>query len=236
MTTRGIDIRQNSDRIIFRVSLKDIDGAKVVSGTTELRVYRVNDDGTLDVLDWTTFGFVAPGSGTPDDETTMTHRVRRDSGGTDENTGIWTAVLSTLTNFTVNQVYIAQVTNSGAFPESQEREFQFGGAVDDYTAAIFTDTDTTIPTFLALLGDAITAVGDAVEVVPEEVISFDCTTIADESLMPKDSLYTVIMAMLHHSITGINLTIYQTDGVTEHIVMELTTNPAAVPIVGINDP
>lgn len=126
MSTRGIDVRQETDRIVFRVSLKDSGGAKVTSGTTELRVYRVNDDGTLDVLDWTTNGFVAPGSGTPDDETTMTHRVRRDSSGADVNTGIWTAVLSTLTNWTEGQVYIAQVTNTNATPESQEREFQFG--------------------------------------------------------------------------------------------------------------
>lgn len=127
MSTRGIDVRQETDRIVFRVSLKDVNGAKVVSGTTEIRVYRVNDNGTLDVLDWTTFGFVAPGSGTPDDEEVMTHRVRRDSSGADVNTGIWTAILSTLTNFTEGQVYIAQITNTNAVPESQEREFQFGG-------------------------------------------------------------------------------------------------------------
>jgi hypothetical protein len=127
VSTRGIDVRQETDRIVFRVSLKDSGGAKVTSGTTELRVYRVNDDGTLDVLDWTTNDFVAPGSGTPDDETTMTHRVRRDSTGADVNTGIWTTVLSTLTNFSEGQVYIAQVTNTNATPESQEREFQFGG-------------------------------------------------------------------------------------------------------------
>src|SRR5687767_8141702 len=100
MSTRGIDVRQDVDRIVFRASLKDTAGAKVTTGTTELRVLRVNDDGTLDVLDWTTFGFVATGSGTPDDETTMTHRSRRDSTGADVATGVWTAVLSTLTNFT----------------------------------------------------------------------------------------------------------------------------------------
>lgn len=131
MTTRGVDIRQSTSRIVFRVSLKDSSGDKVTTGTTELRLYRVEDDGTLDVYDWTTNDFVATGSGTPDDETTMTHQQRRDSGGTDEDTGIWTAVLSTLTNFTSGQIYIAQVTNSNASPESQEREFQFGGVEGD---------------------------------------------------------------------------------------------------------
>jgi len=126
MSTQGIDIRQTTGRLLFRTSLKDADGAKVTSGTTELRVYRVEDDGTLDVYDWTTNDFVAPGAGTPDDETTMTHQQRRDSTGADVDTGVWTDVLSTLTNWTTGQVYIAQVTNTNASPESQEREFQFG--------------------------------------------------------------------------------------------------------------
>jgi integral membrane sensor domain MASE1 len=39
--------------------------------------------------------------------------------------------LSSLTNFTIGNVYIAQVTNSGASPESQEREFQFGDVEGD---------------------------------------------------------------------------------------------------------
>lgn len=127
MSTRGIDIRQQADRIVFRASLKDSDGADLATGTTELRVLRVEDDGTLDVYDWTTNDFVAAGSGTPDDETTMTHRQRRDSTGADVDTGVWTVVLSTLTNWTKGQVYIAKVTNTGAMPPSQEREFQFGG-------------------------------------------------------------------------------------------------------------
>lgn len=135
MTTRGIDIRQSTERLLFRASLKDSDGAKVSSGTTELRLYRLNDDGTLDVYDWTADAFVAPGSGTPDDETTMTHQVRRDSSGADVATGIWTKVLSDLDALTAGQVYIAQVTNSGAFPESQEREFQFGGVEGDAPAS-----------------------------------------------------------------------------------------------------
>lgn len=129
--TRGIDVRQSTGRIVFRASLKSSVGAKITSGTTELRLYRVENDGTLDVYDWTTNNFVAIGSGTPDDETTMTHQLRRDSSGADVATGIWTVVLSSLTNFTIGNVYIAQVTNSGASPESQEREFQFGDVEGD---------------------------------------------------------------------------------------------------------
>lgn len=127
VSTQGIDIRQEQDRIVFRASLKDVNKADLATGTTELRVMRLEDDGTLDVYDWTTNDFVATGSGTPDDETTMTHRQRRDSTGADVNTGIWTAVLTTLTNWTVGQVYIAKITNTSADPPSQEQQFQFGG-------------------------------------------------------------------------------------------------------------
>jgi hypothetical protein len=138
MATRGIDVRQETDRIVFRVSLKDSGGAKVTTGTTEIRVYEVTDTGTLKVLDWTANTFVATGSGTPDDEGTMTHQNRRDSGGTDVATGVWTVVLSTLTNFIEGNVYIVQVTNTNAVPESQEREFQFGSVegAESYSRAV----------------------------------------------------------------------------------------------------
>ena len=131
MATRGIDVRQSSDRLLLRASLKDSSGDKVTSGTTELRVYRIEDDGTLDVLDWDagTLDFVS--SGATDDEVTMTHRQ---ANGVD--TGIWTYAITDadiLAAFDSGQVYIAQVTNSGASPESQEREFQFGGVEGDET-------------------------------------------------------------------------------------------------------
>jgi len=130
VSTRGIDVRQENGQITFRASLKDNLGAKVTTGTTELRIYKLDDSvdpPVLLVLDWTTFAFVATGSGTPDDETTMTHQNRRDSSGADVATGIWTARLTNLTNFEEGQVYLIQVTNSNATPESQEREIQFGG-------------------------------------------------------------------------------------------------------------
>ena len=146
MSTSGIDIRQTTDRILFRVSLKDADGDKVTAGTTELRIYRLEDDGTLDVYDWTADAFVAVGSGTPDDETTMTHRQRRDSSGADVDTGIWTAVLSALTAFAAGQVYITQITNTAAVPESQEREFQFGGVQGETFKAVLTGFNPQDPT------------------------------------------------------------------------------------------
>jgi hypothetical protein len=164
VATRGIDVRQTASRVIFRASLKDASGAKVTSGTTELRLYRLEDDGTLDVLDWVAKDFVS--SGASDDETTMTHQL---SNGAD-NTGLWTYVLSDaeiLANMDEGQVYIVQVTNSGATPESQEREFQFGGVEGDNALqvdwadggrldlildAVLEDTGTTLPAQIAGAG------------------------------------------------------------------------------------
>lgn len=135
MATRGIDIRQTADRIIFRASLKDSAGNKVTTGTTELRVYRLQDDRTLHALDWDAGvkDFVV--SSIADDEVTMEHQQA--SGSID--TGIWTYALTDATilaNFDSGQVYIAQVTNSSAAPESQEREFQFGGVEGTQSSSI----------------------------------------------------------------------------------------------------
>lgn len=181
MSTRGIDIRQETDRIVFRASLKDSAGAKVTTGTTELRLYRVEDDGTLDVYDWTTNDFVATGSGTPDDETTMTHQQRRDSTGADVDTGIWTAVLSTLTNFTEGQVYIAQVTNSNATPESQEREFQFGSVegtsrFERAVRAITKGTVDTGATTTSIPTSALDPAGSAADQFKGQILAFDKDT------------------------------------------------------------
>jgi hypothetical protein len=159
MTTRGIDIRQTASRIILRASLKDSAGVKVTTGTTELRIYRMEDDGTLDVLDWDagTKDFVA--SGAVDDEVTMSHQQ---SNGSD-NTGIWTYVMSDATilaNFDEDQVYIVAITNSNATPETQEREFQFGGVEGDQSlasevAAVKTDTGNLITRIGAFTGSGI---------------------------------------------------------------------------------
>ena len=120
--TRGIDIRESSGQIVFRASLKSSAGAKVATGTTEIRLYEVQDNGALKTYDFSDDTFKT--TACTDDEQEMTHRAAN-NGSVD--TGLWTYVLSTLTGFTVGGVYVVQVTNSGASPESQEREFQFGG-------------------------------------------------------------------------------------------------------------
>jgi len=212
---RGIDIRQENGSILFRSSLKDSAGAKVSTGTTELRLLRLEDDGTLDVYDWTTNDFVAVGSGTPDDETTMTHQNRRDSTGVDVATGVWTKVLSTLTNFVEGQVYIAQVTNSGATPESQEREFQFGGVEG---SSRFDRAIKAITTFT--VGSSST---------PTSII----TSSVDPPSVVTDQFKGLIMAFDKNTTTAslrgqkTNITGNSSGGSATFDVISLTTNPVS---------
>lgn len=207
MATRGIDIRQTAGRIIFRASLKDSAGAKVTTGTTELRVYRLEDDGTLSVLDWdaATKDFVA--SGAVDDEVTMTHRQ---SNGADD-TGIWTYVLSDATilgNFDSGQVYIAQVTNSGAVPESQEREFQFGGV--EGNQASDTSVGTGARTVTATVNDGTDPLENATVRLTEGANTYTAATnasgVASFAYLP-DATYTVAISKSGYSFTATTLTV-----------------------------
>ncbi|MEN6507156.1 MAG: hypothetical protein ABFD92_21685 [Planctomycetaceae bacterium] len=135
---KGIDVRQTANGLIFRASLKNSSGAILATGTTELRLFEVQDDGSLHVFDFyaSTLDFT---SGTPsDDEAEMTKRTHLDDGGNPRETGIWTYKLADVSKFVKGAIYIAQVTNSGASPVDQEREFQFGDVEGDLAV---TDTD-----------------------------------------------------------------------------------------------
>lgn len=121
MAFQGIDLRQTGDRLVFRASLKDTDGAVVASGTTNLRLYEVQSDGSLKSYDWNDNTFKTGALTT--EHLALTHRPGNNST---TNTGIWTGTLTTLTGFTAGNLYIAQVSNTGASPPQQEREFQFG--------------------------------------------------------------------------------------------------------------
>lgn len=124
MGYRGINVLQSGDRLVFRVSLKDAGGAKVTSGTTELRIFELQPDGSIK---WYDFGDNTFKTGTPsDDETTLTHRQYTDHAGASQDTGLWTGALTTVSGFTLGGIYLVQVSNSGAFPESQEYQFQYG--------------------------------------------------------------------------------------------------------------
>ena len=134
MAYRGIDVREGSDRLIFRASLKDSDGARVVSGTTNLRLGKLHSDGTLLSYDFSDNTFKAGALTTA--VVAMTHQTLNNAT---VNTGLWTYALTTLTGFAAGDVIVAIVENSGALPAEQEREFQFGSgvlAVNDDGAAI----------------------------------------------------------------------------------------------------
>ena len=121
MAYKGIDVRETGDRLVFRSLLQDSDGALLATGTTTLKLYELQNDGTLHSYDFNDNTFK---SGALTTETqAMTHR-QGDNSTT--NTGLWTWALTTLTGFTAGNIYFAMVNNTGAFPVDQQREFQFG--------------------------------------------------------------------------------------------------------------
>jgi hypothetical protein len=128
---KGIDCRQTGNELVFEALLQSSAGALVTTGTTNLYLWELQSDGTIK-----TYDFASTGS-TPNQFTTatvttenlgMTYR-KSNNGATD--TGFWTAVLSTLTGFTIGARYFFRVNNSGASPTDQVREFQYGGAEGD---------------------------------------------------------------------------------------------------------
>lgn len=127
---KGVDVRQTSSRLVFRVALKDATGAKLASGTTTYRLYELQDDGDLLSYDFNDNTFKSGAL------TTATASMAHQQGNNNtHDTGIWTAALTTLTGFTAEGIYIIQVNNSGAAPTDQEREFQFGSAEGDLTVS-----------------------------------------------------------------------------------------------------
>jgi hypothetical protein len=119
---KGIDVRQSTGRLLFRVLLQDSAGAVVTTGTTNLKLYELQDDGTLKSYDFNDNTFKTTVLTT--ENLALTHRTGNNAT---TNTGLWTKELTTLTGFTRGAVYFAHVSNTGAFPVVQAREFQFGG-------------------------------------------------------------------------------------------------------------
>ncbi len=126
MSFRGIDVRETTDRLVFRNFLQDTAGALVTSGTTSLSLYELQSDGTLKSYDFNDNTFKSTALTTP--TAAMTHRTGNNST---VNTGVFTYALTTLTGFTRGNVYFANVNNTGANPTDQMREFQFGDMEGD---------------------------------------------------------------------------------------------------------
>lgn len=123
MGFQGIDIRQTGERLLFRAFLQDSAGALVTAGTTTVKIYEAQSDGTLKSYDFNDNTFKTTALTT--ETLAMTHRQGNNST---TNTGLWTVGLATLSGFTAGNIYFALVNNSGASPTDQMREFQFGNA------------------------------------------------------------------------------------------------------------
>lgn len=137
MAFQGIDIRQIGDRIVFRALLYDSNNAILTSGTTNLRLYELQNDGTIKSYDWNSSTFKTTALTT--ENQTMTHRTGNNST---TNTGIWTYALTTLSGFTAGNIYFASIVNTSALPNAQVREFQFGvasGSVDPFDITTIAD-------------------------------------------------------------------------------------------------
>lgn len=129
----GIDVRQPGDAVVIRALLQDATGDLVVSGSTVVRLYELQDDATVASLDFADGVFKT--TALTQETTAMTHR-RGNAGNT--NTGIWTVALTNLAGFTPGAVYFAEVISDTAFPPVQGREFQFGGVEGDPGAKVWT--------------------------------------------------------------------------------------------------
>jgi len=124
MAFRGIDIREAGDRILFRAFFQDGAGALETAGTVTLKLYKLQNDGTLLSYDFNDNTFKA-GALTTETQT-LTHRQGNNST---TDTGLWTYALTTLTGFTAGNIYFALVNDTLGFPTDQMREFQFGSGV-----------------------------------------------------------------------------------------------------------
>lgn len=140
---KGIDVRQTGNQLVFRAFLQNSSGALLTTGTTTVKLYEVQSDGTFKSYDFNDNTFKTTALTT--ETLALTHRTGNNST---TNTGVWTAALATLTGFTAGAVYLALVNNSGASPTDQVREFQYGSAEGDLS-----DTGGNLNTRAAVVAD-----------------------------------------------------------------------------------
>jgi hypothetical protein len=123
---KGVDVRQTGTALLLRTLLQSAAGALVTSGTTSLRLYELQSDGSLKTYDFSTNAFTAGVVTTP----TASLNYQKSTNGT-VDTGLWTYALTTLTGLTAGAIYLAHVNNPNASPTDQVREFQWGSAEGD---------------------------------------------------------------------------------------------------------
>jgi hypothetical protein len=159
---KGVDVRQTTGQLLFDALLQDSAGALVTTGTTTAKVYEVQDNGTLRSYDFNDNTFKTTALTT--ETLALTHRTGNNAT---TNTGYWSAVLSTLTGFTVGGIYLVLINNTGASPADQIRKFQFGGAQGDFATP--DGSGNTKSTILTIATDAVDANALAANAVAEIV-------------------------------------------------------------------
>lgn len=121
MGFQGIDIRQRGDRLLFDALIMDADGAIVTSAGAVLRLYELQNDGTLKSYDFNSNTFKTTALTT--ETLSMTHRQGNNAT---VNTGLHTVALTTVSGFTEGGIYYARVDHASGFPTQQMRKFMYG--------------------------------------------------------------------------------------------------------------
>lgn len=125
MGYRGVDVREEGDRLLFRAFLQDSAGLIVPSGTTQLRLYELQGDSTLKGYDFNSSTFI---TGVLTSPTGLLNQQKVSHNQFD--TGLWTYTLYGASGFSSGRIYFAHVTNSSASPTDQMREFQYGDPLE----------------------------------------------------------------------------------------------------------
>lgn len=191
MTFRGIDIRETGDRIIYRALLQNSSGALLTTGTTTLKLYELQNDGTLKSYDFNDNTFKTTALTT--ETQALTHRQGNNST---TNTGLWAWAQTTLTGFTPGSIYFSLINNSGASPTDQIREFQFGGGGDDMVQLGTVNDANTTPTTTVFAAEDITeATADhyigRVALFISGALKYQASPITDYELATGEGKFTV---------------------------------------------
>ncbi len=128
---KGLLCHQTGNELLFTVGQQDAAGALVTGGTTSLYVYELQSDGTIKSYDWNDNTFKTTTLTT--ETVSMVHQTGN-NGAT--NTGYWTYALATLTGFTTGAIYTVLTLNTGAAPQYQWYEFQYGSAEGDEVTTV----------------------------------------------------------------------------------------------------
>ncbi len=123
----GIDVRASGGKLLFSALFADSSGDPVSSGTATVRLGEYQDDGTIKSYDFNDNTFKTTSLTTA--TLSLTHRTMNNATF---STGVWTAVLATLTGFTALSRIVVIVEHTTAANGYQSREFQFGGANGDF--------------------------------------------------------------------------------------------------------